>query len=150
MTRSAQVPLGDILSVTTGWVISLGFPESMVQLVQHVVQTELNPFIFPAAIEATKDHLFKKMPWLLGLSVPAWMDEEKSNLKLWCWLDQKEMRYGNLQVVESMAPGEWTPPTLVMSEIEYVCPDGHVHRSTYEELPEEVQQLLRQLGMEPD
>jgi hypothetical protein len=149
-TRGAAVPLGDILSITTGWILAEHFPDSMVQLVQHIVGHDVTPLTFPAAVEAAKQHLLDTVPWLLGLRVPAWLQTESSNVRLWCWLDTQEMRHGRLHVVESMQEGSWTPPELIIEEFSYIGPEGNRVKCAWEDLPEVLQAFLRTQGYDPD
>lgn len=148
-TRSAAFPLGDILSVTTGWVMAQEMPASMIRLVQFIVNAEVTPLVFPAAAEAAKQHLLDTKPWLLGLQVPGWMQDESTNLKLWCWLDTQEMRHGRHHVVESMEEGRWTPPELI-AEFTYLTPEGQRIACGWEDLPEILQDFLRTQGYDPD
>ena len=135
MPETQEFRLGDLLSVTLH--LPTGDPRS---LVGFMTQNRPFPiFLFPSVLGQCAQSLVQQHPWLGGIRLPRWLIERGGDwAAFWCWLDTQEIKHGNEHQVQPLEK-------LVMPDMRFEY-DGRL--VTYDELPDEEKQILREMGIE--
>jgi hypothetical protein len=118
------------------------FQAGVTELLDHLCG-EVSPAEIGFVVPAVKEEVLRQHPWLRGIHLPrleswAW---------LWAWLDTMEIKYGSTHQVEAMPP-DWRGGIKLssFSTMGLNLITGQSMMVTWEELPEEVQAHLRELG----
>jgi hypothetical protein len=87
--------LGDLLSMTTGRMLSPHGMDSVQRLLGHLVNAELSalevPFVSAEMKHPLREHLYRQYPWLSGLQPPV---EVKDPVALLAWLSDTAAVHG--------------------------------------------------------
>jgi hypothetical protein len=102
MSDNRRFDLADILSVTTGMLLSHRHVDGLYDLMGYMTGESLMTHQLPRAMDACKPELERQMPWLSGLEPPAGLDRAD----LFAWLTAAETHHGPQHEVEPNAP-EW-------------------------------------------
>jgi hypothetical protein len=102
MTETRDFALADILTVTTGRLLSHRHIAGVYDLMGFMVGEDLMTHQLPRAMDACKPELERQMPWLVGLEPPARIDQAD----LFAWITATEAKHGESHPVMAGAP-EW-------------------------------------------
>lgn len=105
--------LGDVLSVTTGLLVSPSHIQGVYNILNYMTGHDLFTHQLPRASEKCKPFLFKQFPQLKNIT------GEEVNKENWKqWLDEQVEKYGESFNVEPMPQGEYKAMNPVSEFIE--------------------------------
>lgn len=114
-----RFPLADILSVTTGYLLSHSRMDGVHRILTFLTGDDcLMTHQLPAACEAMAPVLLRQLPWLASLSTPP---DGPSEEKL-AWRDWAELEYGTEHEVTA-APEVWGTHNPIQDLVDIVGPD---------------------------
>lgn len=94
---SKNFHIGDILSITTGRLVSPNHMDGIYKILNFMTRDKLFTHQLPRASEECKPFLLKQMPWLIEISV------EEVNEENWeTWLAEIVQKYGKFHKVEQI------------------------------------------------
>ncbi len=105
MTKTARFHLGDILSVTTGRLVSNRHIDGVYDVLNHMTGDNLFTHQLPRASEECKPHLMAQHPDLAEVPVP---DEFDGVAHVESWLAEQVARFGEYRDVAPLAAGDHT------------------------------------------
>lgn len=101
MTPTKNFSLGDILSVTTGRLVSRDHITGVYAILNHMTGEDLYTHQLPRACDECSGPLLAQHPQLADVPLPeAFIDEEH----VWVWLDDMERQYGASLPVSPLDP----------------------------------------------
>ena len=93
--------LGDILSVTTGWLVSPRLIDGVYDVVNHMTQDSIYTHQLPRACREVTPFILKQHPALAGIDASHVTSEN------WrAWLAEQVLLHGETLPLEPMPPGE--------------------------------------------
>jgi hypothetical protein len=101
MAERRQFPLGDVLSITTGRLLSPQGIGGVYEILNFITGDNLYTHQLPRACDECKPHLLKLFPKLASVDTTAVTGD---NWK--AWLLDRVMEHGEILTIEAMAPGE--------------------------------------------
>src|SRR5688500_16791416 len=108
-----QFHLGDILTITTGRLLSPRHMDGVYDILNYMTGDNLYTHQLPRASDECKPYLLKQHPQLADIEVPDFKQVE-----VWGWLDEQVVRYGE------------------QFDVEPIPQDDHTYRDPIEELQE--------------
>mgnify|MGYP001172845513 FL=1 len=94
---SKNFHIGDILSITTGKLVSPNHMDGIYEILDYMTGDKLFTHQLPRASEECKPFLLKQMPWLIEISA------EEVNRENWeTWLAEIVQKYGEFHKVEEI------------------------------------------------
>lgn len=104
-----EFELGDLISVTTGRLVSRRHVGGLYDLMGFMVGESLMTHQLPRAMDACKPELLRQHPWLAGIEVPDWSYVPRDRAEtiktiIFGWLDGMDMTHGKTHLVEAGAP----------------------------------------------
>lgn len=96
--------LGDLVSVTTGRLVSSNHMDGVYAVVDHVTGVQHLAPQLPRACDVVTLWLIEQHPWLADIAVPDWVSDEAS---VYSWLEQAVAEYGEFHDVEQMPFGAY-------------------------------------------
>lgn len=127
---SRSFHLGDVLSVTTGFLVSPRHMDAIHDLLDFMTGDELFTHQLPRACEECSPALLAQHPDLADVAVPETFDGAEH---VWAWLAEQVERFGEHRDVTPLAAGEHTSINPLaelammrpdMPVIAVVLPDG--------------------------
>lgn len=111
--------LGDILSVTTGLLLSPRHIEGVYDILNWMTGDNLTTHQLPRASEECRPELFRQHPKLAAVAPPDQFDSEEH---IWSWLAEQVAIYGKTLPVAPLNPADHTSidPT---AELKMMRPD---------------------------
>ncbi len=98
--------IGDLLTVTTGRLVSPTHMDGLYQLVDYMTGVPHFTHQLPRAAEACKPHLLKQHPWLAQITVPDGVTGKKA---VRVFLDTVAADFGEHHEVAPIPDGEYMP-----------------------------------------
>jgi len=114
--------LGDVLSITTGCLVSPDHMDGVNRILQHVVGEPLWTHQLPRAADECRPSLLAQHPDLADVEVPDAFDGKEHVER---WLAEQVQRYGERRDVRPLAPQEHTSINPI-SELLMLKPDAQV------------------------
>lgn len=124
--NSREFEIGDILSVTTGILVSRNHVGGLYELMGFMMGKPLFTHELPSAMDVCKPPLDEAFPELTEIVIPPWPDfasKEEAMAHIYGWLDSLEPIYGRTRSVEplatpqrAMTPGEQLGESLDILE----------------------------------
>ncbi len=105
MTATARFHLGDILSITTGRLVSNRHIDGVYDVLNHMTGDSLFTHQLPRAAEECAPHLLAQHPDLADVPVP---DEFDSKEHVEAWLAEQARRFGEYRDVAPLASEDHT------------------------------------------
>lgn len=99
-----QAHLGDILSITTGYLVSTGHIAAVHELLDFMTNDRLFSHQLPRAAGECKPELLRQHPDLAVIEPPEFRDEAH----VWSWLAEQTDRYGTHREVKPLPAGDHT------------------------------------------
>lgn len=99
---AANFPLGDVLSITTGRLVSRRHIDGVYAILNHMTGDNLYTHQLPRACDECAPVLLAQHPQLADVSVPVAFDD---GAHVACWLSEQERVYGETLLVEPVAEG---------------------------------------------
>lgn len=108
MTAPMRFHLGDILTITTGRLVSPRHMEGVYDLLNHMTGDNLFTHQLPRASDECKPHLLAQHPDLADIKVPDFEAIRAERVKAWVdeWLARMVAQYGEYRDVAPLANGE--------------------------------------------
>lgn len=97
--------LDDILSITTGRLLSRRHVAGLCDILNHMTGDNLMTHQLPRAATACGPALLDQHPKLRSVEPPS--GDSITQEELLAWLDQTEEKYGKTLPVQPLAPGAW-------------------------------------------
>lgn len=94
--------LGDILSITTGALVTSRLMDGVYDILDFMTGQELTTLALPGAANMCKPVLLEQFPELVGVEAPDFADE----MAVWEWLDEQESRFGREHLVKPLSPDQ--------------------------------------------
>lgn len=113
--------IGDILSVTTGLLVSPRHMDGMYDLLGYMTGDELWTHQLPRACDECEPSLREQFPDLAAVVPP----EFESSEQVWGWLEEQVAAHGETREVAPLAPAEHTSIDPI-SEFKMMRPDADV------------------------
>jgi hypothetical protein len=126
---SRSYPLADILSVTTGRLLSRQHMAGIYNILNDLTGDDLFTHQLPRAMDACRPAVLAQHPQLDGVTPPEDIDVPD----LMAWLLHAERRFGEELTVEPLAPGAWER----LNPIEELCDMVGADRVVVATMPEE-------------
>ena len=96
--------LGDVLSVTTGRLMSRTGIDGVYRILSHMTGDNMYTHALPRAADECRPFLAEAFPALAGIEIPEFEDTDR----LWDWLAAAEAEYGNEFDVEPIPAADHT------------------------------------------
>jgi len=108
--ESRDFELGDILSITTGRLVSRRHIDGVYDILNYMTGDSLFTHQLPRASRECEGPLLAQHPDLAAVAVPEWSDMPKERLQeaVYAWLDKTEATYGARRPVQPLADAEHT------------------------------------------
>lgn len=126
---SRTYPLADILSVTTGRLLSRDRMGGIYNILNGLTGDNLFTHQLPRAMDACRPLVIAQHPQLVGVEPPEGLDVPD----LMAWLLDAERQFGQELPVEPLAPGAWER----RNPIEELCDMFGAERVVVATIPEE-------------
>lgn len=140
---SKPFPLGDLLSITSGFSLSLHGVEGTAGVLTHMVgYPDLHPDDVDDALDICRHHILLQHPWMGGISPTDYVLDQDSMAWLWAWLDVQELKYGKEHQLEPLPEGAWQPEEREYAHARLTVNGREID---LDELPEEVRETLAEL-----
>lgn len=97
-----EFPLGDILSVTTGRLVSRKHIGGIYEVLNFMTGASLLTHQLPRAAKSCGPELLRQLPQLVEVEVPEGLRGEEA---IFAWLDNVKAKYGAKHPVTALAPG---------------------------------------------
>lgn len=133
--------LGDMLSLTLRAPLSFRWPvteDRAMKLVAYLTDGHMDPFRMEDMLALCDRELRRQHPWLAGVKIPTHVRNSRSWPTLWAWLDKMECKHGT-----------WHPVSAISNADEIAAPVIELVVD-FSSLPPSVQEMLRQMGIDPD
>lgn len=101
------MPLGDILSVTTGALVSRDHMDGLYRILNHMTGEPVFTHQIPRVGRECTPRLLEQHPQLADITVPDWSGGVDKDT-VYAWLDEMEAIYGTELPVTPLAPGDHT------------------------------------------
>lgn len=93
-----QIPLGDVLSITTGSLVSRDHIDGVYHICDYMTGRSNMTHELPYVCKPVKQEILKQHPQLESITVPAWdfqkpIDDLKKDI--FTWLEEMERQYGS-------------------------------------------------------
>lgn len=135
-TEIREFDLSDILSVTTGVLLSRRHVEGLYDLMGFMTGDSLYTHQLGRAMDSCKPELLRQMPWLANVVPPEFDGDDSEVVKaaVFGWVDTVEAIHGRTHTVRAGAPG-WRSGADPVAELDQmmgnrpvvvVRPDGSV------------------------
>ena len=95
---SKKFHLGDILSITTGRLLSPRHVEGIYDILNYMTGDNLFTHQLPRASDECKPYLFMEMPWLRGIDASSVTEHNYKE-----WLNEQVKKYGEYHDVQPIA-----------------------------------------------
>lgn len=105
--------LGDVLSITTGRLVSRDHMDGIYRILNHMTNDNLYTHQLPRAMDECQGPLLSQHPQLAGISTP----ELSTADEVIAWLDVQEAIYGTELPVAPLAPNQHA----VVDPLEEAC-----------------------------
>lgn len=99
---SKDFELGDVLSITTGRLLSRRRMDGVYEILNYMTDDNLFTHQLPRAGDECKPVLLAHYPQLAEIEVPEFENQDA----MWRWLDEQETKYGKNLPVEPVAEGD--------------------------------------------
>jgi hypothetical protein len=106
MSESRSFALGDVLSITTGCLVSRDPIDGVYRILNFMTGDDLFTHQLPRASEECRPHLLAQHPDLAEIEVPKWDNATKD--EVYGWLDGIEATYGSTRDVTPLAAEDHT------------------------------------------
>lgn len=103
-----EFDLGDILSITTGVLLSPRLIEGVYDILNFMTRDNLFTHQLPRASEECKSHILNQHPKLSKVEVPDWGPDVEP-LYVRAWLATMKLEYGGTLPIKRLAPEDHTP-----------------------------------------
>lgn len=111
--RTKSFHLGDVLSITTGRLVSTRHIDGVYEILDFMTGESLFTHQLPRAADACKPYLLKQFPQLSGV------DASKVNPKNWKnWLKKEVDKYGEYLPVEPLPKGAYEAKNPIQELVE--------------------------------
>ena len=120
MSESKTFHIGDVLSITTGRLVSKEGMGGVHRMLDFMTQDELYTHQLPRAMDECRPWLLRQHPQLAGVEVP---DEFSDEAHVWSWLDEQIARYGETLLVEPIPADDQTHRDPIAELAEMVPPE---------------------------
>lgn len=102
--------LGDVLTITTGRLVSLRHMEAVYDVLNWMTGDNLMTHQLPRAMDECQPHLLAQHPDLAGIEVPDFGDGPREQLEIAIadWLAEQVARFGEYREVAALADGDHT------------------------------------------
>jgi hypothetical protein len=117
-----QFHIGDILSVTTGYLVAPRGVKALYDLLDYMTGDNLFTHQLPRAAEECKPVLLEQHPNLAAVVSP---EEFRDEAHVWAWLGEQVERYGMELPVGSLASDDHTRIDPI-TELKMMKPDAQV------------------------
>lgn len=105
-TRSFH--LGDLLSITTGRLVSPDHIDGVWMLIDYVTGVTHMTHQLPRATLVVRGWLLRDRPWLAEIEVPEFTGRDLvQEAQVWSWLAKQVALYGERHKVKAMPPGTY-------------------------------------------
>ncbi|GIH70315.1 DUF7736 domain-containing protein [Sphaerimonospora thailandensis] len=101
MTETRDFHLGDILTITTEFMVTPNGVDGIYQILNWMTGDNLFTHQLPRATRECAPDLLRQHPDLAAVTVPAFGDDER---EVWAWLDEQVRRYGETRPVAPLHP----------------------------------------------
>ena len=129
-----QIPLGDVLSVTTGKLVSRDHIGGVYNVCDHMTGAANMTHQLGRVSKEITPEIYRQHPWLAGVECPPWNftdadDAEARKAQIFGWLDIMERQHGAMVSLEPMPTYDAPNPIeelcdMVGSEKVYVVPSS--------------------------
>ena len=102
---SREFHLGDVLSITTGRLVSPGHMAAVHELLDYLTGDMLMTHQLPRAMDECRPELLRQHPQLSKVPVPVAFDGEAA---VWAWLATQTATFGEHLTVAPLAPSDHT------------------------------------------
>lgn len=113
-----KMPLADLLSVTTGVLLSHDHIGGVYRVLNFLTDDSLMTHQLPAAVEVMRPVLLRQLPWLESLAAPKGVTTEE----LLAWRDWAETEYGTEHEVTA-EPSAWGEHDPIQDLVDMVGPE---------------------------
>lgn len=120
-TAAREFDLGDILSITTGALVSRRHIEGVYDILGYMTGESLFTHQLPRASRECEPALLAQHPQLADVRVPDWPSEGVKEA-VYAWLDEQEDRFGKTLPVTPLATEDHTRIDPI-SELKMMRPD---------------------------
>jgi hypothetical protein len=100
-----QFDLGDVLTITTGRLVSRDHIDGVYRILNHMTGDNLFTHQLPRAMDECRPDLLRQHPDLAAITVPDGIDSAETCA---AWLDSLEPVYGSVRDVEPLHPDDHT------------------------------------------
>ena len=127
MTEARMFALGDILSITSGQLVSRDHMDGSYRILNFMTGDDLMTHQIPRAMRECEDPLAAQHPQLVGVRLPdgyldGLSDPEELKGAVYGWLDEQEALFGAELPVEPMGPEHHTSIDPI-AELRMMRPD---------------------------
>lgn len=122
MTTTRTFALGDILSASTGYLVSPRGVEALYDVLGFMTGDTLWTHQLPRAADECKPHILAQHPDLAGVEVPAEFD---GKAHVWRWLAEQVDRFGPERVLSPIPADDHTVIHPV-DELRMMKPDAQI------------------------
>ena len=114
-----DIPLGDVLSVTTGKLVSRDHIGGVYNVCDFMPGVSNFTHQLPRVADTIKPVIFDQHPWLEDVEVPAWEfdEDDDRNAIVIEWLTQAEALYGETVSLTSMESYSAPNPLVELTEM---------------------------------
>lgn len=125
MSAGKVFGLGDVLSVTTGILVSRRHVDGVYDVLQHMVGGPVWTHQLPRVSDEVTPDILRQHPWLGDITVPIFPDGDEDTVRtaVFAWLDGIEAVHGSLVSLHPLSdPADHTPIHPV-DELQMMRPD---------------------------
>lgn len=115
-----QMHLGDILSITTGRLVSRNHIDGVYTILNHMTGQDLMTHQLPRVADECKPHLLAQHPRLVNVEPPNFTAEAE----VWTWLSKMERTHGTTLPVAPLPPGAHEVRNPLVEAVEMMSDPG--------------------------
>lgn len=105
MTTTKEFDLGDVLSVTTGHLVSHNHIEGVYDVYSHVLNYPVSTLGLVAHFDTVKDEILRQHPNLNFVVYPEL--QIKTEKQIWEWLGMMKQEYGTTLTLEQLSEKDY-------------------------------------------
>jgi hypothetical protein len=127
MTTTKTFHIGDILSVTTGCLVSPRMVAGVHELLDWMTGEALMTHQLPRASRECEDNLRAQHPDLAAITVPDWttIRRDQAETIVFGWVAEQVDRFGETREVTPLPPEDHTPIDPI-TELKMMRPDAQI------------------------
>lgn len=123
--NAKAMPLGDVLSVTDGALVSRDHIDGVYRVLNFMTGDNLFTHQLPRAADECRPAILAQHPWLADIHPPEWDHDGDIKVQVFGWLDEMEAAHGPTVLLTPLADVDHTRIDPI-TELRMIRPDAEI------------------------